>query len=322
MRTLHAALWWGSPPFKNLLLFLSPAGPGKLGLAWPTRGPHGRGHGAESRGCRASPGEMGAEAPSARREAGRRQASPGGGKKGPKLEGWRELAPHQLASCEAERITGKELGQAEMSGPQEQADGGGGDVGHGCWGPGDAGRGLGCAPPPQHTTTPRPPWGGKRLLGRQGPRVPHPHPQGVRARAGDHPAQPSRWLGWRPAGPSLAPQPDTGESGTASSVFPEEAASQAGFPACKSASGSLQSWRRPNALIFQTDRIFPFSPRPCDTSFPHPPKNILSSGFPQAEMRPPGDQEANSEDSLRSTVPPPSNLLHLYPLRMFPENLL
>lgn len=196
-----------------------------------------------------------------------------------------ELAPHQLASCEAERITGKELGQAEMSGPQEQADGGGGDVGHGCWG---LGRPTPTPPSPRHTTAPRPPWGGKRLLGRQGPRVPHPHPQGVRARAGDHPAQPSRWLGWRPAGPSPAPQPDTGESGTASSVFPEEAASQAAFPACKPASGSLQSWRRPNALIFQTGRTFPFSPCPCDTSFPHLPKNSPSSGFPQVEMGPPG----------------------------------
>lgn len=276
MRTLHAALWWGSPPLKNLLLFLSPAGPGKLGLARPTRGPHGRGDGAESRGCRASPGEMGAEAPSARGEASRRQASPGGGKKGPKLEGWRGTgAPPTGFLRSRETITGKELGQAEMSGPQEQADGGGGDVGHGCWGPGDAGRGLGCSPRPPPATThhhPAASLGREEAAGEAGAPGPPPPPPG------------SPGQGWRSSCPALqmagleASRPLPGSPTrhwrirNSLSVFPEEAASQAGFPACKPASGSLQSWRRPNALIFQTDRIFPFSPCPCDTSFPTPPK--------------------------------------------------
>ena len=212
MRTLHAALWWGSPPLKNLLLFLSPAGPGKLGLARPTRGPHGRGDGAESRGCRASPGEMGAEAPSARGEASRRQASPGGGKKGPKLEGWRGTgAPPTGFLRSRETITGKELGQAEMSGPQEQADGGGGDVGHGCWGPGDAGRGLGCSPrpPPRHDTPPPRslPGEGRGCWGGRGPGSPTPTPrESGPGLAIILPSPPDGWAGGQPAPPRLPNQ--------------------------------------------------------------------------------------------------------------------
>ena len=228
MRTLHAALWWGSPPFKNRLLFLSPAGPGKLGLARPPRGSHGRGHGTESRGCRASPGEMGAEAPSARGEArggGQEASQPRRRQEGPKLEGWRgNWRPTNWLPAKPRELLGKSWDRLKCQGHRSRRT-----AGVEMWvtaaeAPGMLGGALAGAPPHPHPQdAPPPPWGGKRLLGRQGPRVPHPHLQAVRARAGDHPAQPSRWLGWRPAGPSPAPQPDTGESGTASSVFPEEA---------------------------------------------------------------------------------------------------
>lgn len=74
-------------------------------------------------------------------------------------------------------------------------------------------------PPPRNL-----PWGEKELLVRRGPRVP-------RGSLGQCPVlstRPSRWLGRRPMGPSPAPQPDTGESGMASSLFQEEAESQSG----------------------------------------------------------------------------------------------
>ena len=65
----------------------------RLGLgSWASPGPHGAPTGevtAQNLEAAGPPREMGAEAPSARGEASRRQASPGGGKKGPKLEGWR-----------------------------------------------------------------------------------------------------------------------------------------------------------------------------------------------------------------------------------------
>ena len=89
--------------------------------------------------------------------------------------------------------------------------------------------GASARPSPRRATAPRPPWGEERLLGTQGPRgppTPPPPPEGAWASAGDRPAQPSRWLGRRPVGPSPAPQPDTGEARAASSLFPEEAASQ------------------------------------------------------------------------------------------------
>lgn len=199
MRTLHAALSLVGPPFLNLLLFLSPAGPGKLGLTQPPRGPPPARSEVRSQA-------VGAEALSALGEAGRRQASQGGGKKGPKPEGVRELASPQLASCEAGRITGKLLGLAEMSGPREQADGRGGDVGHGCSRPQRCWvESLAWAqawPGHPHATTPRPPSGEKRGCWlRRGPPSP---PEGAWAST-----QPSRWLGRRPAGPSSAPQPDT-----------------------------------------------------------------------------------------------------------------
>lgn len=109
-------------PLLNLLLFLPPAGPGKRGLAQPTRGPTSE-----------VTGQVGAEAVRALRETGRRQAGrAGGGKAG---GGSGELASPQLASCGARRITGKQRGQAEMSGREERAGGGGGDVGHGRSGP-------------------------------------------------------------------------------------------------------------------------------------------------------------------------------------------
>lgn len=62
--------------------------------------------------------------------------------------------------------------------------------------------------------------------------------------------------------------------------------SEAGFPGEDPASGSLQSWRRPNALLFQTDRLFPSPPSPCpsDTSFPQNPILRVSpsrDGVPQ-----------------------------------------
>lgn len=170
---------------------------------------------------------MRAEASSARQEAGKPAQEAEG--RDPSWRGGGELAPHQLASCETGRITGKELGQTEMSGPQEQADSGGGDVGHGCWGPGDAGWSLG-PPVPKTRHRPAASLGRGEAAGDAGapgsPHTPPPPPEGAWASAGDGPAQPSRWLGRRPVGPSPAPQPDTGEARAASSLFPEEAASQ------------------------------------------------------------------------------------------------
>lgn len=134
---------------------------------------------------------------------------------------------------------------------------------------------------PHDATGPRTPSGKEEAAGEAGA----PSPPN-RAWAS---TQPSRWLGRRPAGPSPAPQPDTGESGTASSLFPEEAesrqASPPGIPpqaACKAGAGLM--------LFVFRQTGFPSPPSLCprDISFPQ----IPSSGFPQAEM---GPQETRNQ---------------------------
>lgn len=202
---------------------------------------------------------MRAEASSARQEAGKPAQEAEG-----RDQSWRgggELAPHQLASCETGRITGKELGQTEMSGPQEQADSGGGDVGHGCWGPRDAGWSLG-PPVPKTRHCPAASLGRGEAAGDAGaPGSPHPP-----AAAGGSLGQRWRWscpalqMAGQEASGSLPCSPTRhwrSQSGLFS--FPRGSReSEAGFPAWDPAWGSSQSWRRPNALIFQTDSL-PFS---------------------------------------------------------------
>lgn len=145
---------------------------------------------------------MRAEASSARQEAGKPAQEAEG--RDPSWRGGGELAPHQLASCETGRITGKELGQTEMSGPQEQADSGGGDVGHGCWGPGDAGWSLG-PPVPKTRHRPAASLGRGEAAGDAGaPGSPHP-PRRRRREPGPAlamvlPSPPDGWAGgqWVP----------------------------------------------------------------------------------------------------------------------------
>lgn len=96
MRTLHAALWWGSPPFKICLCFYLRPGLGSWASPGP-RGPPQPGHGSGGE-LQASLGEVGARAPSAREEAARKDLG---------RRGCGELVPHELASSEAGRITGK-----------------------------------------------------------------------------------------------------------------------------------------------------------------------------------------------------------------------
>ena len=122
-----------------------------------------------------------------------------------------ELAPHQLASCEAERITGKELGQAEMSGPQEQADGGGGDVGHAAGAPGMLGGALAGPLPHPHPQDAPPPRGlpgeGRGCWGGRGPGSPTPTSrESGPGLAIILPSPPDGWAGGQPAPPRLPNQ--------------------------------------------------------------------------------------------------------------------
>lgn len=140
------------------------------------------------------------------------------------------LAPHQRASREAGRITGKDSARLKCQGHGSRraagaemwvtAAGAPGMLG-GVPGPGPA---SACRSP--RCATSRAASSGERRSHWRGG-GPGSH-EGARASAWCSPARPSRWLGGRPAGPSPAPQPDTGESGTASSLFQEEAKSQSG----------------------------------------------------------------------------------------------
>lgn len=96
MRTLHAALWWGSPPFKICLCFYLRPGLGSRASPGP-RGPPQPDHKSGGE-LQASLGEAGAQAPGAREEVARKDLY---------QRGCGELAPHQVASCEACGITGK-----------------------------------------------------------------------------------------------------------------------------------------------------------------------------------------------------------------------
>lgn len=174
-------------------------------------------------------------------------------------------------------------------------------MGHSCLGPGDAGRGRWspAQPRPGHphnAPAPRPPLGRGDAAGEAGALRP---PEGAWARA-----QPSRWLGRRPGGPSPAPQPDTGESGTASSPFPEEALSEAGFHACTPTSGSVRSWGRPRALLLQTGGFPPSLPPPRRHFLPPCP---FLGGFPKQRWAPgrPGTRVVNLQ-AAHSTILQPT----------------
>lgn len=149
---------------------------------------------------------------------------------------------------------------------------------------------------PHNAPAPRPPSGRGEAAGEAGALRP---PEGAWARA-----QPSRWLGRRPGGPSPAPQPDTGESGTASSPFPEEALSEAGFPACTPTSGSVHSWGRPHALLLQTGGFPPSLPPPRRHFLPPSP---FLGGFPKQRWAPgrPGTRVVNLQ-ATRSTILQPT----------------
>lgn len=242
----------------------------------------------------------GAQAPNALGEGGRRQAGQGGGEKGLSQRGGGELAPHQLASWEAGRITGKDLSQPQMSGPREQAGRGGGDVGQGSSGSRDAGwshwhgPSLSLAVP----TMPRLrslPQGKKRLLERQGPWVPRREP-------GPAPGPPDGWAG----GQGPLPRSPTRYRKIRNGLFSLPGGSQewmAGFPAWDPASG------RPNTLLFQTDRLpVPSLSLPQDTSFPPNPFCRVSPSR-DGPLRRSGMELGN----LGHLSTSPSNR-HLYPL--------
>lgn len=113
MRTLHAALWWGSPPFKICLCSYLRPGLGSWALPGPRRPPQpGHRSGGE---LQASLGEVGAQALSAHKEAARKDLC---------RRGCRELAPHQLASCEAGGITGKGSARLKCQGHRSRRAGG------------------------------------------------------------------------------------------------------------------------------------------------------------------------------------------------------
>lgn len=188
MRTWHSALWWSSPPFKICFCFYLQLGLG----SWPRlahAGPYQRGH------------RSGLQCSECPRGGGQEAGQQGGSKKGPKPEGGGELAPHQLASCKARRITGKELSPAEMSGPQEQADGGAEMWVRAAQAPGMLGEALAWAQPcpghPHGAPAPQPPARREEAAGEAGALGPL---EGAWASA-----WPSRWLGRRPTGPSPAP---------------------------------------------------------------------------------------------------------------------
>lgn len=172
-------------------------------------------------------------------------------------------------------------------------------MGHSCLGPGDAGRGRWspAQPRPGHphnAPAPRPPLGRGEAAGEAGALRP---PEGAWARA-----QPSRWLGRRPGGPSPAPQPDTGESGTASSPFPEEALSEAGFPACTPTRAACAAGAGPAPFSSRRAAFLPPSLRPGDISFPL----SLPRGFSQAEMGPWETRNQSRESPGHSLHHPPT----------------
>lgn len=172
-------------------------------------------------------------------------------------------------------------------------------MGHSCLGPGDAGRGRWspAQPRPGHphnAPAPRPPLGRGEAAGEAGALRP---PEGAWARA-----QPSRWLGRRPGGPSPAPQPDTGESGTASSPFPEEALSEAGFPACTPTRAACAAGAGPAPFSSRRAAFLPPSLRPGDISFPL----SLPRGFSQAEMSPWETRNQSRESPGHSLHHPPT----------------
>lgn len=74
MRTLHAALCWGSPPFKICFCFYLRLGLGSWALPGPLRGPHWRGHRAGLVRPPGLPGRGGSRG-SGRPQGGRQKAS-------------------------------------------------------------------------------------------------------------------------------------------------------------------------------------------------------------------------------------------------------
>lgn len=177
-----------SPPLKICFCFSLQLGLG----SWPRlahAGPHQRGHRSGLQCC---------EGP---RGGGPEAGQQAGSTKGLEPEGGGELAPHQLASCKAGGITGKELSPAECQGRRSRRT-----EGRRCGSgllrpPGMLGGGPGPGPaslwPSPRCPGPQPPARGEEAAGEAG--APGP-PEGAWASA-----WPSRWLGRRPAGPSPAP---------------------------------------------------------------------------------------------------------------------
>lgn len=293
----------GFPPSKSAFVSVS---------SWAWEAGPGPAHGGPASQVAGQAWRVGAEAVHALGEAGRRQASRGGSTKALKMEGvagsWRptkrlpakpgEVLGNGSARLKCQGHGSRRAAGAEMWVTAARAPGMLGGV----TGPGPA---SAWSSPQCHRPTAS--LGDRSSSGEAGALRPS---EGAGARA-----QPSRWLGRRPAGPSPAPQPDTRESGTASSPFPEEALSAAGFPAWNPTSGGVHSWGQPDAPLFQTGDFPPSLPPPRRHFLPHSP---FLGVFPSRDG-PLGDQEP--ELQISRTLVAPSSSPHLHPLPKVPERV-
>lgn len=246
------------------------------------------------------PGVVGAEALRALGEPGRRQASRGGRTKGLRLEGGGgELAPHQAASCEARRSTGKRLHRPEMPGPQEQRAAGAEMWVTAAWAPGMRGGVAGPRPSLDLVipTTPPPhglPWGEEKLLARLGPCVPQREP-------GPGPSPPDGWAEGQEAPPLLPNQtlenPERPLLPSRRKPCRRQASRPAPPPRAACAAGA-----GPAPFSSRRAAFLPPSLRPGDISFPP----SLPRGFSQAEMGPWETRNQSRESPGHSLHHPPT----------------